>query len=192
MRFSFQGGTYSLGQLLPMRFKPADLLPDPATPLLLQPQDNGVQLTAAARELLHARAGDAAFERAAAEALAEAVGSYSPYSRCPAGLAIVTQGGGVYSGGYVESAAYNPSLPPLQTAIVDAVIGAHGVCGWRWGATMLRQAPASGAAGGKHCAVLFLLCSPSSRHRTAALGTYACRPSLLPLRRRHALLHRGG
>ncbi|EFN60089.1 hypothetical protein CHLNCDRAFT_18754, partial [Chlorella variabilis] len=122
VRFSFQGGNYSLGQLLPMRFKPADLLPDPATPLLLQPQDNRVQLTATARKLLKARAGDAAFERAAAEALAAAVGSYSPYSRCPSGLAIVTQAGGVYSGGYVESAAYNPSLPPLQTAIVAAVI----------------------------------------------------------------------
>ena len=30
--------------------------------------------------------------------------------------------GAVYSGSYLESAAYNPSLPPLQTAIIDAVI----------------------------------------------------------------------
>lgn len=28
----------------------------------------------------------------------------------------------MYSGPYLESAAYNPSLPPLQTAIIDAVI----------------------------------------------------------------------
>jgi cytidine deaminase len=27
----------------------------------------------------------------------------------------------VHSGGYIESAAYNPGLPPLQTAIIDAV-----------------------------------------------------------------------
>ena len=27
------------------------------------------------------------------------------------------------SGGYMESAAFNPSLPPLQAALVDAVIG---------------------------------------------------------------------
>ena len=27
------------------------------------------------------------------------------------------------SGGYIESAAYNPSLPPLQAALVAAVIG---------------------------------------------------------------------
>ncbi|PSC68243.1 cytidine deaminase 1 [Micractinium conductrix] len=122
VRFTFGGGTYSLGQLLPMRFKPADLLPAPAPPLLLQPQNNAIQLTGAARAALRERGGDAAFARAAAEALAEATGSYAPYSRCPAGAAIVTGEGHVYSGGYIESAAYNPSLPPLQTAIVDAVI----------------------------------------------------------------------
>ncbi len=35
---------YSLAQLLPQRFGPADLLDDAATPLLLQPQRNGVRL----------------------------------------------------------------------------------------------------------------------------------------------------
>lgn len=123
VRFSFQGGSYSLGQLLPMRFRPQDLLSDPPPPLLLEQQDNRIQLTSAARAELAQRSHDPAFVRAAAEALAEAVGSYSPYSRCPAGVAIVTAEGDVYSGGYVESAAYNPSLPPLQTAIIDAVIG---------------------------------------------------------------------
>ena len=113
-----------------MRFRPADLLPDPATPLLLQPQDNPIQLTRAAQQLLGERSGDAAVVRAATEAMQEAEGSYSPYSRCPAGVAIVTEGGEVYSGGYVESAAYNPSLPPLQTAIIDAVIGGPGSWGW--------------------------------------------------------------
>ncbi|KAL4430922.1 hypothetical protein ABPG75_006178 [Micractinium tetrahymenae] len=122
VRFSFQGGTYSLGQLLPMRFKPQDLLSDPPPPLLLEQQDNRIQLTSASRAALQQRSGEPAFVRAAAEALAAAVGSYAPYSRCPAGAAIVTAEGDVYSGGYVESAAYNPSLPPLQTAIVVAVI----------------------------------------------------------------------
>lgn len=122
MRFTFQGGTYSLGQLLPMRFKPSDLPPDPATPLLLDPQNNAIRLTPGAEAAVAARGCDAAFGRAAAEALQEAVRSYSPYSRCPAGAAIVTAAGEVYSGGYMESAAYNPSIPPLQTAIIDAVI----------------------------------------------------------------------
>ena len=39
------------------------------------------------------------------------------------------------SGGYIESAAYNPSLPPLQAALVAAVIGGlrelKQVRGWR-------------------------------------------------------------
>ena len=96
MRFSFAGGTYSLGQLLPMRFKPADLLPEPSPPLLLELQRNAVQLTAAARELLRQRSGEPVFVRAAAQALQEAVGSYSPYSHCPAGVAIVTPDGNVY------------------------------------------------------------------------------------------------
>jgi cytidine deaminase len=30
---------------------------------------------------------------------------------------------GAGSGGYLESAAYNPSLPPLQAALVAAVVG---------------------------------------------------------------------
>ena len=50
------------------------------------------------------------------------VQAYAPYSQCPAGVALITDSGDVYSGGYIESAAYNPSLPPLQTAVVDAVI----------------------------------------------------------------------
>eukprot|EP00887_Chlorella_sp_A99_P005443 scaffold1.g5443.t1 len=124
VRFSFGGGSYSLGQMLPMRFRPQDLLPDPATPLLLQPQNNPVALSAAAEAAVAARAaaGDAVFAAAAGAALEEARASYAPYSRCPAGAALVTADGEVHSGGYIESAAYNPSLPPLQTAIIDAVI----------------------------------------------------------------------
>ena len=38
-------------------------------------------------------------------------------------MALITADGAVYSGGYLESAAYNPSLPPLQAAVVDAVMG---------------------------------------------------------------------
>jgi cytidine deaminase len=161
VRFSFQGGTYSLGQLLPMRFKPSDLLPDPATPLLLQPQHNSLRLTAAARDALQACAGDEAFEVAAAAALREAAASYAPYSRCPAGLAIVTQAGRVYSGGYVESAAYNPSLPPLQTAIVNAVIGAWGLA-CRWGGVAAARSLLCGTALTK------LHAAASRSHSTAA------------------------
>jgi len=56
-----------------------------------------------------------------AAALGAARDSYAPYSRCPAGLAVVTAAGAVYAGPYLESAAYNPSLPPLQAALATAV-----------------------------------------------------------------------
>lgn len=107
-----------------MRFKPADLLPDPHTPLLLEPQNNTICLTPESDALLESIKAnkDGPLVAAAVAALQEAEVSYAPYSRCPAGAAIVTEHGEVYSGGYVESAAYNPSMPPLQTAIIDAVI----------------------------------------------------------------------
>ena len=59
-------------------------------------------------------AAGGALATAAGEALKQAKLSYAPYSGCPAGLAIVTEDGHVYGGAYLESAAYNPSLPPLQ------------------------------------------------------------------------------
>ena len=49
--------------------------------------------------------------------------SYCPYTRCASGVAFVTAGGQLFSGGYLESAAYNPSLPPFQAAVVNAVTG---------------------------------------------------------------------
>jgi cytidine deaminase len=124
VKFYFQGGTYTLGQLLPLRFKPADLLPDPSTPLLLDQQNNRIEFTSEAQEIINSLPMNTPLANAATAALEEARRSYAPYSHCPAGIAIVTQEEGprVYSGGYIESAAYNPSLPPLQTAIIDAVI----------------------------------------------------------------------
>ena len=61
------------------------------------------------------------FLEAVKSALQQAVQSYAPYSHCPSGLAIVTAQGTVYSGPYLESAAFNPSLGPLQAAVIDAV-----------------------------------------------------------------------
>eukprot|EP00884_Botryococcus_braunii_P011655 jgi/Botrbrau1/20490/Bobra.145_2s0049.2 len=122
VQFLFNGGTYTLAELLPERFKPSDLLEDASTPLLLLPQDNSIRLTPESAAEVEGWGEGSEGGRAAAAALEAAEQSYAPYSRCPAGLAIVTAGGGVYCGPYLESAAFNPSLPPLQTAIVDAVI----------------------------------------------------------------------
>lgn len=131
VRFLFPGGdsggggaprSYTLAELLPMRFKPQDLLGEDHPPLLLQPQRLRLALTDAARETLVARRTDAAFAHAAEQALAEARESYAPYSGCPAGVALVAQGGDVHGGAYLESAAFNPSMQALQVAVVGAVI----------------------------------------------------------------------
>lgn len=44
--FFFGGKSFGLADILPQRFGPADLLTDPDTPLLLQPQHNPLELTA--------------------------------------------------------------------------------------------------------------------------------------------------
>lgn len=60
-----------------------------------------------------------AYQEAAACALKSADESYTPYTRCPAGVAIISDRG-VHSGGIVENAAHNPTLQPLQAALINA------------------------------------------------------------------------
>lgn len=47
--------------------------------------------------------------------------AYAPYTRCAAGAAVCNMHGGIHRGAYIESAAFNPGLPPLQAAIAAAV-----------------------------------------------------------------------
>ena len=56
-----------------------------------------------------------------AAALDAACRSYAPYSKSPAGVAIRTTGGRIFQGCYIENVAFNPSLSPLQTAIVQLI-----------------------------------------------------------------------
>lgn len=51
------------------------------------------------------------------EAFLMATRSYAPYSGAYAGVCLSDLQGGLYSGAYLENAAFNPSLPPLQMAI---------------------------------------------------------------------------
>ena len=46
IKFFFRGGAYTLADILPQRFGPANLLTDPNAPLLLQPQHHNLDLTA--------------------------------------------------------------------------------------------------------------------------------------------------
>jgi cytidine deaminase len=51
-----------------------------------------------------------------------AANSYAPYSNSPSGVAIRSRRGNVYRGSYIENAAFNPSLAPLQVALVAMVL----------------------------------------------------------------------
>jgi cytidine deaminase len=48
-----------------------------------------------------------------------AANAYAPYSNSPSGVAIRSRRGDVYRGSYIENAAFNPSLSPLQVALVE-------------------------------------------------------------------------
>ncbi len=50
-------------------------------------------------------------------ALKAACGAYAPYSKSPSGVAVETSNGRIFAGSYIENAAFNPSLPPLETAL---------------------------------------------------------------------------
>lgn len=45
--------------------------------------------------------------------------SHAPYSHNLSGVALLTQNQGCFLGAYAENAAFNPSLPPLQVALVQ-------------------------------------------------------------------------
>jgi cytidine deaminase len=100
-----------LSSLLPSAFGPKDLgVTDLAFPVkevtLSLPKESSDALTMAAL--------DAARK------------SYAPYTKAHSGVAIGTRSGRMYKGSYIENAAYNPSLPPLQTALVSLILAGEG------------------------------------------------------------------
>jgi cytidine deaminase len=58
----------------------------------------------------------------AAAALDAARLSYAPHSQSPSGVAIETSKKRTFRGSYIENAAYNPSLSPLQMALIGLVM----------------------------------------------------------------------
>nr|WP_086937994.1 cytidine deaminase [Thaumasiovibrio occultus] len=52
-------------------------------------------------------------------ALEAAALSHAPYSKNLSGIALQTRNGNIYTGRYAENAAFNPSLPPLQVALIQ-------------------------------------------------------------------------
>ncbi|HDL6962184.1 TPA: cytidine deaminase [Yersinia enterocolitica] len=91
----------TLGQYLPDSFGPKDLN---ITTLLMDPVDHGYKI--AGTDVLTQRA------------LKEANYSHAPYSKSHSGVALEAADGTIYTGRYAENAAFNPSLPPLQAALI--------------------------------------------------------------------------
>lgn len=94
-----------LQELLPRSFGPADL---------------GIQagLLAQHSAPLALPEGAPELARQAAEV---ANTSYAPYSKNPSGVALRTADGATFRGAYAENAAFNPSLSPLQAALIQMV-----------------------------------------------------------------------
>jgi cytidine deaminase len=95
-----------LASILPAAFGPAAL---GATQGALPIRKANLALTGGASDALTAAALDAACR------------SYAPYSKSPAGVAMRTTGGRIFQGCYIENVAFNPSLSPLQTALVQLI-----------------------------------------------------------------------
>ncbi|KDM91281.1 cytidine deaminase [Photobacterium galatheae] len=91
----------ALQTYLPESFGPTDL---GITDLLLSDRSNGLSLDS-----------DDALLQAACQAADK---SHAPYSKNFAGVALKAKDGRVFTGMYAENAAFNPSLPPLQVAMI--------------------------------------------------------------------------
>jgi cytidine deaminase len=98
---SSEPAIYKIAGLLPKAFGPSDL---GITSKLMQPENHGLTLRHTPDEV-------------AAAALKAANASYSPYSKNYSGIAIKGSDGQIYTGRYVENAAYNPSMSPLESAL---------------------------------------------------------------------------
>ncbi|CAN1826199.1 Cytidine deaminase 1 [Linum perenne] len=101
-----------LSTFLPHRFGPDNLL-HKDVPLILERHDNKLSL-------ISPNSNPSSLKL---EALEAANRSHAPYSMCPSGVALMDSEGKVYRGSYMESAAYNPSLGPVQAAIVAYIVG---------------------------------------------------------------------
>jgi cytidine deaminase len=68
-----------------------------------------------------------------------ALSSYTPYSGMKAGVAVRARDGRILAGSSLENAAYNPTLPPFQAALVAC--HAHGVDPTQLESVVLCQGP---------------------------------------------------
>jgi cytidine deaminase len=96
-----------LTSLIPDAFGPADL---GVTAALMSPQSHVMTLSSSKSDPV------------VQAALRAAQVSYAPYTFDYAGVALKTSDGGIFSGSVAEDAAFNPSMSPLEAAVVSLVI----------------------------------------------------------------------
>lgn len=96
-----------LTSLIPDAFGPKDL---GVTAALMSPQSHRMTLPSGANDPV---------VRAALKA---AKASYAPYTSDFSGVALKTKDGRIYTGSVAEDAAFNPSMSPLEAAVVSLVI----------------------------------------------------------------------
>ncbi|XP_042501715.1 cytidine deaminase 1-like [Macadamia integrifolia] len=124
-----------LSTFLPHRFGPDDLL-ESDVPLLLEPRHNALAFIDGVNHHVENNVinGDVNCNSDVADhekklkcaALEAANKSHAPYSVCPSGVALMDVEGRIYKGSYMESAAYNPSLGPVQAALVSYLAASGG------------------------------------------------------------------
>lgn len=99
---------HALAHYLPNAFGPGDL---------------GIEVRLMAERNNRLKISD--FSPLVTEASIAANKSYAPHSNSPAGIALKTVDGRIFSGMYAENAAFNPSLPALQVALVNLVMAGY-------------------------------------------------------------------
>ena len=109
-----------------------------------------------------------------AAALAAACTAYAPYSGTYAGVGLRTADGALYQGRYAENAAFNPSLSPLQGALIALALAGGAYPSIEDAVLVEASEPATGHL--RHSA---------SQHSSAAAILAAVAPGV-PLRYLHA------
>ena len=106
----------TLAALLPEAFGPRDLGKGGG---LMQPSTRSLTLADSPEHpVTTAAPADDSADPVATAALAAASAAYAPYSGTYAGVGLRTADGAIYEGRYAENAAFNPSLSPLQGALI--------------------------------------------------------------------------
>ncbi|XP_021747080.1 cytidine deaminase 1-like [Chenopodium quinoa] len=115
-----------LSCFLPNRFGPHDLL-DEKVPLILETINNNLVLDDDGKivEMGNLCNVVSRFEvgELVSAAFEAANRSHAPYSGSPSGVALVDVDGKIYKGCYMESAAFNPSIGPVQAAMIAFITG---------------------------------------------------------------------